>query len=224
MESAMPSNYLILYHPLLPPSTFPSIKVFQWVSSWQQVAKVLEFQVQHQSFPVNIQDWFPLVQISMLLFTIRNISFFRHCKFLGSFKVYIDVYTQMCSFLEFLLHEDFIDHFNKMWHLVLMLSFSHSVTSNFLRPHGLQHTRLPCLSPSPEACSNPCPLSRSQWCHPTISSSVVPFSSGLQSFRASESFQISWFFASGGQNIGTSALASVLPVNIQGWFPLGLMW
>ena len=92
--------------------------------------------------------------------------------------------------------------------------------SNSLQPHGLQHTRLPCPSLSPGVCSNSCPLS--QWCHPTISSSVVPFSFCLQSFPAAESFSMSRFSASGGQNIRASALASVLPMNIQGWFPLGL--
>ena len=85
--------------------------------------------------------------------------------------------------------------------------------------HGLQHAWLPCPSPTPGVCSNSCPLSR--WCHPTISSSVIPFSSHLQSFPASESFQMSQFFTSGGQSVGVSASASVLPKNIQGWFPLG---
>ena len=98
--------------------------------------------------------------------------------------------------------------------------FSHSVMSNFLWSHGLQHTRLPCPSPTPRACSNSC-LS-SQWYHPTISSSVIPFSSCLQSFPASGSFQISQFFSSGGQSIGASASASVLSMNFQDWFPLGL--
>ena len=87
-------------------------------------------------------------------------------------------------------------------------------------PHGLQHARLPCPSPSPRACSNSCPWS--QWCHPTISSSVVPFSSCLQSFLASESFPMSQLFTPGGQNIGVSASAPVLPMNIQDWFSLGL--
>ena len=87
-------------------------------------------------------------------------------------------------------------------------------------PHGLQHARLPCPSPTPGACSNSCPLSR--WCHPTISSSVIPFSSCLQSFPASESFPMSQFFASCGQGIGVLVSASVLPMNIQDWFPLGL--
>ena len=98
--------------------------------------------------------------------------------------------------------------------------FSCSVMSDSLWPHGLQHTRLPCTSPTPGACSNSCPLSR--WCHPTISSSVIPFSSCLQSFPASGSFPMSRLFASGGQSIGVSASASVLPMNIQDWFPLGL--
>ena len=86
-------------------------------------------------------------------------------------------------------------------------------------PRGLQHARPPCLSPTPRTYSNSYPLSR--WCHPTISSSVVPFSSRLQSFTASGSFQMSQFFISGGQSIGVSASASVLPMNIQDWFPLG---
>ena len=84
---------------------------------------------------------------------------------------------------------------------------------------GLQHARLPCPSPTPGACSNSCPSRR--WCHPTISSFVVPFSSCLQSFPASGSFPMSQFLASGGQSIGVSASASVLPMNIQDWFPLG---
>jgi len=83
--------------------------------------------------------------------------------------------------------------------------FSHSVASDSLRPHGLQHARLPCPSPTPRACSNSCPSSR--WCHPTVSSSVIPFSSCLQSFPASGSFPSSLFFASGGQRIGVSASA-----------------
>ena len=99
------------------------------------------------------------------------------------------------------------------------VQFSHSVMSGSLRPHGLQHTRLPCPSPTPWIYSNSCLLSR--WCHPTISSSDVPFSSCLQSFPASGSFQMSQFFTSVGQRTGVSALASVLPMNIQDWFALG---
>ena len=100
------------------------------------------------------------------------------------------------------------------------IQFSHSVVSNSLQPHELQHVRPPCPSPTPGVHPNPCPLSR--WCHPTISSSVIPFSSCPQSFPASGSFQMSQLFTSGGQSIGASASASVLPVNIQDWFPLGL--
>ena len=108
-----------------------------------------------------------------------------------------------------------------MYYAVYMNSvqFSHSVVSKSLWPHGLQHTRPPCPSPTPRVYSSSCPLS--QWCHPAISSSVVPFSFCLQSFPASESFQMSQLFTSGGQSIGVSDSASVLPMNIQDWFPLG---
>ena len=99
------------------------------------------------------------------------------------------------------------------------LLFSCSVMSDSLWPHGLQHARLSCLSSTPRACSNSCPLS--WWCHATISSSVVPFSPCLQSFPVSGSFPMSQLFASGGQSIGAWASTSVLPMNIQGWFPLG---
>ena len=99
------------------------------------------------------------------------------------------------------------------------VQFSCSVVSNSLRPYGMQHARPPCPSPTPEVNSKSCPLS--WWCHPTISSSVVPFSSCPQSFPASGSFQISQLFASGGQSIGVSASTSVLPMNTQDWSPLG---
>ena len=100
------------------------------------------------------------------------------------------------------------------------VQFSHSFMSDSLWPHGLQHTRPPCPSPTPRTCSNSCPSS--WWCHPTISSSVVPFSSGLQSFPASRPFPKNQFFTSGGWSIGASASASVLSMNIQDWFPLRL--
>ena len=106
------------------------------------------------------------------------------------------------------------------------VQFSHSVMSNSSQPHGLQHARPPCPSPTPGVYSNSCPSS--QWCHPTISSSVVsfscpvvPFSSCLKFFPASGSFPVSQFFASGGQSTGVSTSASVLPMNIQDWSPLG---
>ena len=100
------------------------------------------------------------------------------------------------------------------------VQFSHSVLSDSLRPHGLQHAGPPCPSPTPGVHPHPCPLSR--WCHPTISSSVVPFSSRLQSFPASGSFQMSQLFTPGGESIGVSASASVFPMNTQDWSPLGL--
>ena len=99
------------------------------------------------------------------------------------------------------------------------VQFSHSVVSDSLRPHEPQHARPPCPSPTPGA--HPKPWSLSRWCHPAISSSVVPFSSHLQSFPASGSFQMSQLFAWGGQSIGVSASTSVLPVNTQDWFSLG---
>ena len=99
------------------------------------------------------------------------------------------------------------------------VQFSSSVVSDSLRPHEPQHARPPCPTPNTGACPNSCPLS--QWCHPTISSSVIPFSSYPQSFPASGSFQMSQLFASGGQGIGASALTSDLPMNTQDWSPLG---
>ena len=102
---------------------------------------------------------------------------------------------------------------------ITVLSLVQSVVSNSLRPHGLQHVRLPCPSPIPRACSNSCPSS--QWCHSTISSSVASFSSHLPSFPASGSFLVNQFFTSCGQSTGVLASASVLPMSVQYWFPLG---
>ena len=103
--------------------------------------------------------------------------------------------------------------------LRIQFQFSHSVLPNSLQPHELQHARPPCPSSTPRVYPNPCSLS--QWCRPTISSSVIPFSSCPQSFPASGSFQMSQLFASGGQSIGVSASTSVLPMNTQDWSPLG---
>ena len=102
---------------------------------------------------------------------------------------------------------------------MIAIQFSHSAVSDSLRPHELQHARLSCPSPTPRVYPNSCPLS--QWCHPTISSSVVPFSSCLPSFPASGSLQMSQFFTSGSHSIGVSASTSVLPMNTQDWSPLG---
>ena len=99
------------------------------------------------------------------------------------------------------------------------VQFSCSVVSNSLRPRGLQHSRPPCPSPTPRVCPNSCPLSL--WCHPTVSSSVIPLSSCLQSSPASESFPMNQLFALGGQSIGVSASTSVFPMNTQDWYPLG---
>ena len=106
-----------------------------------------------------------------------------------------------------------------LYELFSSVQFSCSVLSDSLQPLGLQHARPPCPSPTHEVYSNSCPLS--QWCHPTISSSVIPFSSCPQSFPASGSFEMSRLFASGCQRVGVSASTLVLPMNIQDWFPLG---
>ena len=108
--------------------------------------------------------------------------------------------------------------YKEMFSYKSLFLFHHSVLFNSFWSHGLQHSRLPCISLPPAACSSSCPLY--QWCHPTISPSVAPFSSYHKSFPASGSFPMSWLFASGGQNIGT--LTSLLLMNIQDWFPLGL--
>ena len=124
------------------------------------------------------------------------------------------------------LHCLFLDLFHMRGKYTYFLCLSHSVQfrcsamSDSLWPHGLQHIRLPCPTPLPEACSNSC--STSQWCHLTISSSVVSFSSCLKSFPASGSLPMSQLFESSVQSTGASASASVLPMNIQDWFPWGL--
>ena len=107
-------------------------------------------------------------------------------------------------------------------HHLCSVQFSHSVMSDSLWPHGLQHARPPCPSSTSSACSNSCPLA--QWCPPTVSSFMVPFFSHIPSFPASGSFPVSQFFTSGVQSIGVSASASVLPMNIQDWFSLRLTW
>ena len=110
-----------------------------------------------------------------------------------------------------------VDFYYNIFMYQCSVQFSHSVVSDSLWLHELQHVRLPCPSPTPRACSNSWPLSR--WCHPTISSSAIPFSSCLQSFPASGSFPMSQFFTSGSQRIRASASVSSLPMNIQDWFP-----
>ena len=133
----------------------------------------------------------------------------------ASFKV-----AQLMSHFAILLKlPSFKSYFPRHGTHLVSLQFSCSVMSGSLQPHGLQHARLPCPSQTPRVYSNACPST--WWCHPTISSSVIPFSSHLQSFPASGSFQISQFFASGGQSMGVSAWTSILLMNIQDWFPFG---
>ena len=130
------------------------------------------------------------------------------------------IYSEKILSRSFIFKRKKLEYSSISINLHMQHQFSCSVVSNSLWYHGLQHTRPPCCSSSTfGAYSNSCPLS--WWCHSTISSSVIPFSSCLLSFRASGSFQMSQFFASGGQSIGVSASASVLPMNIQDWFPLG---
>ena len=131
------------------------------------------------------------------------------------FTVYILVEISI-HFFEYVSRVEFLGHGKKC---ISLVQFGYSVMSDSLRSHEPQHTRPPCPSPTLRVYPNSCPLS--WWCHPTISSSVIPFSSRPQSFPASGSFKKSQLFASGGQSIGVSASASVLPMNTQDWSPLG---
>ena len=126
--------------------------------------------------------------------------------------IYTRIYTSECLLYIRFITVKFSFHYYSV-------QFSRSVMSDSLWTQGPQYAKPPCPSPTPRVYSNSCPLSR--WCHPAISSSVVPFSSCIQCFPASESFPASQFFASGGQSIGVSASTSVLPMNIQDWSPLG---
>ena len=149
--------------------------------------------------------------IFMIYFLLLTLKFFISsfsCCFTCKVRLFFDV--SPVSWVKLVL----------LWSLPFSsLQFSHSVMSDSLQPHEPQHTRPPCLSATPRVYLNSCPLS--QWCHPTISSSVVPFSSCPQSFPASGSSQMSQLFTSGGQNIGISASTSVLLMNTQDWSPLG---
>ena len=132
-------------------------------------------------------------------------------------ELYFPAASVTCHPSLVLSHQTFLDRHRRVQ--LSSLQFSHTVVSDSLQAHGLQHARPPCSSPTLGACSNSCPLH--WWCHPTILPSVVSFSSCFQSFPGSGSFQMSKFFTSGGQSIGISASASVLPMNIQDQFPLG---
>ena len=158
--------------------------------------------------PVNIQGWFPVRLTSLVSLLSKELSRIFSSATIPKHKFF--------GILPSLLSSSHIC----TWLLERpSVQFTHSVLSDSLRPHGLQHTRPPCPSTTPRVYPNSCPLS--WWCHPTILSSVVLFSSCSQSFPASGSFQMSQLFASGGHRTGVSASTSVLPMNIQDWSPLG---
>ena len=133
--------------------------------------------------------------------------------------IYVKIWTNCRSHLFFQLKMRIMPLYLIRKIIYSFIHFGRSVMSNSLWLHGLQHTRLPCPSPTPRTCSNSC--SWSWWCHPTITSSVIPFSSCLQSFPASGYFLMSHFFASGGQSTGVSASTSVFPMKSLNWLPLG---
>ena len=201
----MLSNHLILCHYLLLLTLiFFSVKVFSNEFFFTLCGQSIVASPSASVLPRNIQDWFPLEVSNMISLESK-----------GPSRVFSSTTIQKHQFFTDCSHEI------KGGLLLLQTCFSvaQSCLTHSFQPHGLQHTRLPCPSPSPGACSNSCPLS--QWCHPTISSSVIPFSFCLQSFPAAGSFLMSRFFSSGGQSIGALGPASVLSMNIQDWFPLG---
>ena len=161
-----------------------------------------------------------LFLIFILYYTIVDLQCHVGLRHLAKWFSYTYAYIYLSDYFPISVIAEHWVEFLVLYSRSLLVQFSLWVVSNSLQSHGLQHARLPCPSPTPRAYSNSCPLS--QWCHLTISSSVSSFSSCLQSFPASCSFEVSQFFASGGQRIGISTSASVLPMNIQDWFPLGL--
>jgi len=156
---------------------------------------------------MNTQGWFPLGLTGLISLLSKGLS-----------RVFSSTTVWKCQFFRAQPSLWSKSHIHT-WLLEKLFQFGRSVMSDFLQPHELQHARLPSPSPTPGVYPNPCPLS--WWCHPTILSSVVPFSSCPQSFPASRSFQMSHFFTWGGQSIGVSASTSVFPVNTQDWFSLG---
>ena len=157
------------------------------------------------------------VLLTMLFKPKRRCQLWNHCQLASGFQGVI----VLCDWGTWKPPASLCHHDYHLIQVSLCSCLFSSVAQSCLTlwPHGLQHARPPCPIPTPRVYSNSCPSSQS--CHPTISSFVIPFSSYLQSFPASGSFQMSQFFTSGGQNIGVSASASVLPMNIQDWFPLG---
>ena len=219
IELMKPSNHFILCWPLLlSPSVFPSIRVFSSESAlcikWPNIgpsASILQQSIEHSAsvLPMNIQDWFPLGLTGLISLLSKELSRVFSNTTVNKYKFFgaqpsLWSNSHICTWLM----EKPSDQ------------ISRSVLSDSLPPHELQHARPPCPLPTPGVHSDSHPSS--QWCHPAISSSAIPFSSCLQSFPASGSFPVRQLFSSGGQSIGASASASVLPVNIQDWFPLGL--
>ena len=182
IELVIPSNHVILCCPLLLPSIFPASGSFSVSQLFVSGSQSIGASASGSVLPMNIQSWFPLGLTGLISLQSKRPS-----------RIFSNTTVEK--------------HHVSVLYLLYWVSvqFSHSVMSHTLRPHGLQHARLPCPSPTPGACSNSCPSS--QWCHPTTSSSVIPFSSCLQSFPASASFLMSRFFASGGQSIGASVSA-----------------
>ena len=198
----------LCHHYLLLPSVIFSIRVFSselalwimWPKYWNFIFSIIPSN-EYSGLISFRSDWFHLVTIQ------------------GTLKSLLQHHSSKASILGAHPSLQSNSHIHTWLPEKPSVQFSCSVTSDSLQPHGLQHTRPPCPSPTPRVYSNSCPLS--QWCHSTISSSVILFSSHLQSFPASGSFQMSQFFASGGQSYEVSASASVLPLYIQDWFPLG---
>ena len=174
----------------------------------------------HASLTFTVGSSFCLRLFLLCIFlgkTFLYLSKFWFLCHLYKLKLWLSNYATPYSVCIFLVSWDL-----SLCHIYFIISsvqFSHSAVSNSLRPHKLQHARPPCPSPTLGVHPNPCPLS--QWCHPTILSSIVPFSSCPQSFPAPGSFQMSQLFTSGGQSIEVSASATVLPINNQDWSPLG---
>ena len=210
IESGMSSNNLILWCPLLLlPSIFPSIRVFsndlalciRWSKYWSFSFSISPSNEYSGLISFRI-DWFDLLAVWR---TLKNL--------LQNHSMKTSILWLSASFMVQLSYLSMTTG-----KIISSVQFSHSVMSDSLRPHELQHARPPCPSPTPRVYPNSRPSS--QWCHPAISSSVIPFSSHLQSFPASGSFPMRQFFTLGGQSIGASASASVLPKNTQGWSPL----
>ena len=198
--------------------TSPTQWTWLWVSSrswwwtreaWRAAVHGVAKSQTRQSDSTDTDRWHRIVFIFLWLISLFSITASKSYMLLQMAKFYS--FTDLIS----------LTTFYPNWVAFLWsVQFSRSVMSYSLQTRGLQHTRPPCPSLTPGVYSNSCPLSR--WCHPTISSFVVPFSSCPQSFPASLFLPMSQLFTSGGQSVAASALASVLPMNIKGWFPLGL--